>query len=152
MIDVGAVTGSLVIMLADALGVPVGDHGSTVMTAAGQVVAIDTSSRFAVVWQIDGGEVSGSFGTPSRDATLVYQVDWHGRMRAEADGLATRGRDVMTGVATAGGHEHVLAGDGWRGNLRTMQTAGGPEGEGVDESGRPVWVVRDRFEVQVVAT
>lgn len=151
MISAGPVTSAFVSLLGEALEVPVGDHGTTAMNEVGAIVPIDTSGLYAVVYRIDGGEVTGSFGDPAQDATLVFQVDWYGRARPHADGLADRGRRAILGLEPAGGHTWPLAGTGWRGNLRTMQVVGATEGEGTDESGRPVWVVRDRYEVPVVA-
>jgi len=139
------VTTALIDLLADQVGVPVGDHGSEDTTGS----PIDTSGKYLVVHRIDGGGISGSFADPHEDLTLVYQVDAHGRSRPQAEGLARRVAAVLTDMATAGGHEHPLAGTGWKAGLRLRQVTGRPENEGTDQEGIPLWTQRERFEVTV---
>lgn len=140
------VTSAVIAMLSSALGVPVGDHGAFDSSGA----AIDTSSRYALVHRIDGGGVSGSWGDPHEDLTIVYQVDACGRSRPQAEGLARLVAAVMTDIAPAGGHVHPLSGTGWVGGLRERQMLGMPSPEGLDEQGNVgVWVQRERFEVAV---
>ncbi len=139
------VTSAVITMLGTATGLPVGDHGTEGLD--GQ--PIDTSGRYLVVHRIPGGAVTGSFGDPHQDVTLVYQVDSHGRSRPEAEGVARLVVAAMTDIAATGGHTHTLAGTGWGGGLRERQTTDQPVPEGVDEQGTALWAQRERFTVQV---
>jgi hypothetical protein len=139
------VTTALIALLAAQTGVPVGDHS----TEDTNGTPIDTSGMYLVVHRIDGGAVDGSFGDPHQDVTLVYQVDSHGRSRPQAEGLARKVTGIMTDMAAGGGHEHTLTGSGWAAGLRTRQTTGRPENEGVDADLLPLWTQRERFEVTV---
>lgn len=145
MIPVERVTTALIAMLATAVGVPVGDHGTR--TTAG--ASIDTTGRYLVVWKIDGGEARGALGDPHQDITVVYQVESVGRSRQQAEGLADLARTAMLAMSAIGGHTNPLAGPGWKGGLRTQQTEGVPTPQGIDEQGTGVWVQRERFDVEV---
>lgn len=151
MIRSERVTTALLAMLELADGVPTGDHGTTRPDpTTGQQASMPTVGQYRVLWRIDGGAVTGSLADPAEDATLVYQVDSHGRSRQQAEGLADRTAITMTAMSAAGGHVQPLAGSGWRANLRTRQVVGAPTPEGTDETGVPLWTVRDRYEVEVV--
>lgn len=145
MIRVERVTTSLFAMVAAATGRPMGDHGAQLANGD----PIDTSADYVVGWKIDGGEAHGSLGDAHQDLTLVYQFDSVGRTRQQCEGLADRVRAAMLDVTATGGHVHTLAGTGFRGGLRTQQTTGMPVPEGVDDKNRPVWTMRERYDVQV---
>jgi hypothetical protein len=141
MIPLQQVTSALFALVAAQTGVPLGDHGTTGISTAGQYI---------VGWRIDGGGFDGSLGDPHQDVTLVYQFDSMGRSRNQVEGLADRVREVIVGMSPAGGHAHSLAGNGWTGGLRVQQTTGMPSPEGIDERGTVgVWAMRERFEITV---
>lgn len=145
MIRVERVTTALFDMQRAALGVPVGDHGAKLADGT----PIDTDGWYVIGWKIDGGEPHGSLGDAHQDLTLVYQFDTVGRTRQQCEGGADRVRAAMLDVTATGGHVHALAGTGFRGGLRSQQTTGMPTPEGTDDQNRPVWTMRERFEVQV---
>lgn len=104
MIDHGLVTDWLIALLrTDAGDFAVGDH----MAPSG---ADPRVAPYFVVWEIVGGHFEGPPLTdPEADHSIVYQVDAVGFLRPQANTLASRARNIITGRSPAGAYLVALA-------------------------------------------
>lgn len=139
-------TSALIAMLGPAVDCPVGDHDPPRPTVA---VPKPTQGRYLIVWKLAGGEVDGAWGSPHEQAVVPYQIDAHGRSREQCEWLADRVRQVVLDRAGSGWlHPITIAGGVVA--YRSLRTTDTPENEGQDETGQPLFVCRESYELTVV--
>jgi hypothetical protein len=104
MIDHGLVTEWLIELLkTDNGNFDVGDH----MAPPGADARV---APYFVVWGIAGGSFDGPpLHDPEGDHSIVYQVDAVGFLRPQAQALAARARNMITGRLPNGGYISALA-------------------------------------------
>jgi hypothetical protein len=127
------ITDGFLAMLRAHVNLPTGDHEAPE----------DTSDRYLTVYGIEGGEVTGPYGSPHEEATVVFQTDSSGHSRDQAQWVADKVREA---VLTA-----PIPMDGWLvvPGSRFQRILGQPLNEGRDETGDTLFTVQDEFAFMV---
>lgn len=90
-----------VIAALEGVGLTVGDG-----TAAG------LTAPYAVVYNITGGDMSGTLENPYEDAELIYQVTCVGKTREQAEWVVDKAMVLVDGFEVEGRHIALVRPDG----------------------------------------